>query len=490
MFLTPKRLLGHSALYTLAAFLNRGLVFILIPLYSRFLTIEEFGLIALLESISSVAKIIFTVGLQGAAFRFYFLYDGENRRSFYSTIWIFVAVFSGLLTVTCFFGGTQFFTLFSDQSMFPIAFKIVLVTTFLRSGFEVIPLQLFRASEEVNRYFLFSFLSIFATVGAQVFFILSGRGLVGILYGNLLSAFCMAVLYSITFLKRNGLSFVYSHLVTALSFSVPLVPHFLGTWLLSLSDRWILGRYVSLSQIGVYSMADQFRQGYNLLAWGANTALMPEFGKVNRFSNQKKRLSTLVTYYVFLICFAGILIVSFSRDVLRVIAGSRYSEASLYIPLFIAASFLYALESIPMNTVSQIAGKTSKISLVTLVAGGLTVGLNFLFIPSYGLMAAAGITIVGFLFQLCLIHYFASRVYELQYEKKRLLLLLVTGLLFSSVGFLASSTIPGLFFKALLVLSFPIAIYFLGFYTAEEERAVRNTFGKLRRSLPLAKKLI
>ena len=74
------RFFQHSAIYALGNALNRVGAFLLLPLYTRYLSVGQYGSLELYYSISAVVSSLLSVGIAHATLRFYYEYDGESDR--------------------------------------------------------------------------------------------------------------------------------------------------------------------------------------------------------------------------------------------------------------------------------------------------------------------------------------------------------------------------------------------------------------------------
>jgi O-antigen/teichoic acid export membrane protein len=404
-------------------FLRRGAVFLLIPLYTAFLRPDAYAILAFVEVIVSLTRIIFTLGLDTAAFRFYFTYqDIRERHGFYSSIWLFQLAVSGLLTILLASAGGRTFGRFIEQIPFDPYIRVALWIAFFRAGFEFIAMELLRAKGAARTYAWLSLVSFVVSVGLQVYMVAGVRaGVDGAVMGMLWAAVIMAAFYSLVIIRECGPRPSIRFLSPALRYSLPLVPHFLAHWLLSLSDRWILERNVSLADLGVYSLGDQIRQGYNVIPWSANSALMPTFGRASKDHAQRGMIPKLVTYYMLGIGGFGLAVVLFTPLVLPLIAPPEYSRAVSVVPWLILGAVFYGAYFMPMNVLAQTLGVTSTISAITLLAGGINVGLNLLLVPHFGIMAAAVNTAAGYGVLLALMQRRAQRKLPLAYESQRLI---------------------------------------------------------------------
>src|SRR5919197_2987111 len=75
-----KELLRHSAIYGLGSIVARAIAVLLLPLYTRYLTPGDYGLIETLVALSAVLTALLAQGMKSAFFRFYFDAAEEARR--------------------------------------------------------------------------------------------------------------------------------------------------------------------------------------------------------------------------------------------------------------------------------------------------------------------------------------------------------------------------------------------------------------------------
>jgi O-antigen/teichoic acid export membrane protein len=108
-----KHLVKHSAVYTVGNMISKALIFFLMPLYTRFLPMDGYGIVETIRVFSGVFLVFYFFGLEGAVGRFYFDFSNEEeekRKEYLGNIFIAVMVisfcFSFLLSV---FGKPFFF---------------------------------------------------------------------------------------------------------------------------------------------------------------------------------------------------------------------------------------------------------------------------------------------------------------------------------------------------------------------------------------------
>ena len=474
---------GRSAAFMVGTFLRRGAVFLLIPLYTAFLKPDAYAILAFVEVIISLTRIVFTLGLDTAAFRFYFAYETtDERRSFYTSIWLFQLGISALMTLVLTVVGKGLFGALIQNIPFDPYIRLALWIAFFRAGFEFIAMELFRAKGAARTYVWFSLAAFGVTVGWQIYMLAGLRaGVDGAVRGMLWAAVIMAALYAVAIIRECGPRPSFRFVLPALRYSLPLVPHFLAHWILSLSDRWILERNVSLADLGVYSLGDQIRQGYNVIPWSANSAIMPAFGRASRDHEQRAMLPRLVTYYILGIGGAGLAVVLFTPLALPLIAPPEYGRAAAVVPWLILGAVFYGAYFMPMNVLAQTLGVTSTVSAVTLLAGGVNIGLNLLLVPRFGIMAAAVNTALAYGLLLVLMQRRAHARLPLAYEAARILkgglaLLAVYGL--SVLVPHAGPAWADWLLRLALIGLFPLVLFGLGFFESSEIDRARRVWAE------------
>ena len=266
-------------------------------------------------------------------------------------------------------------------------------------------------------------------------------------------------------------TFSFRSIAAALRYGLPLVPHFAAHWTLSISDRAILGRFVGLGSVGLYSLAYQFGTVMQLLMSSVNQALAPSFSRASHNREDLGALSRIVTYYYGVVALLGLTVALTAKHIIALVTPPSYHAAGDFVPFIALGVAAMGFYLVPMNLLSLTAGKTGIVPAITLAAGAVNVGLNLLTVPLWGPTAAAVNTAVGYGLLAVLTTFYAQRVIALAYEKGRIARLGVVSLLIYSVGqlFHTSSAPLGLLLALLLVATFPLALLASGFFTMAEK---------------------
>lgn len=102
----------------------------------------------------------------------------------------------------------------------------------------------------------------------------------GVLYSTMFVTIVFGVVFLLITIRNMNFVFNLSQIHRALLFSLPLLPGSIAYYLLSMSDRFFIERYLDLTQLGIYSTASTLAMILNILAYGAYKAFEPYFFKI------------------------------------------------------------------------------------------------------------------------------------------------------------------------------------------------------------------
>lgn len=477
----------QAGLYILADVLQKGLAFILIPLYTFFLTPADYGILSITMAFSGVLSIIYLQSFEAVFNRFYFDFEKEEeRRHYYGSAWIFLFFFVLILSLIIDqIGSAHNILVFQNISYKPYL-RLALWTVMITNATILLPRALFRVKEKAWQFGVLNLSLAIVTSSLIIYFVaVKKEGVLGSLKGSLLGSLIVAAPCLVIIFKNINWCIHFSHIKNSLDFAVPLIPHLFSLWALNLSDRFILERYVSLKDIGIYGLGYQLASVLQIVAFSATNAISPFYYRTAANSHDAQTLLPRVaTYYLFFLAWGAIALTGLSSDILRLIAADKsFHEAYRVIPWVVFGFFARGFYFVFVMAVYY--SKNLKLmSVITIIALGVNVVLNFIFIPRYGYVAAAVTTFIAFAVQAAAMYFYAQKCYPLKYETRRLLHLALSLLAISIVlwnlSFYASLT--GFLLKALLVICFPLILLATNFFNHDEQ----ETFRKYRRQVQVS----
>lgn len=194
----------------------------------------------------------------------------------------------------------------------------------------------------------------------------------------------------------------------ALSVSLPIILHGLSLTILSQSDRIMITALVGASEAGVYSLIYNLSMIASVVSLSLEGIWVPWFTK--KLSERSiEQINDKGKIYISVMTFVTIAIILISPEILRLMAPKEYWHGEMIIPPIILSNFVIFIYTIYVN-IEHYHKKTRRIAMNTMVAATSNIILNYIFIPKYGMYAAAFTTLISYLISLFIHYKFARRI--------------------------------------------------------------------------------
>jgi O-antigen/teichoic acid export membrane protein len=476
------RLSRHSIIYGLGAAIGSVVGFFLIPLYTRYLTPSDYGVLQIFTATTSALGVFFILGISAALFRSYYLYDDAGkRREVASTAFLFLTASSTVLTLLLIGLSGSFSSLLFHSSEYTSYFRIIFLTLFCNTGI-ALGLAVFQARQQPTRYALVTVIQVVMSIALNIVFVMVlHRGVLGILEATLIVSAVIYLSLTAVLIKSAGFGFSGGELRRMLAYGLPLVPAGLSGWILTLADRYFLQFLSTPQELGLYSLGYRFGMVISALIVAPFAAAWVPFAfSIFKQENAKQVYSRAFTYFVLVAMLAALALSVLSSQVLSIMATPAFHAAYKVIPLIALSYVLYGCSAI-LGVGFALMAKTRYSALCVVVAAILNLGLNYLLIPGYGMMGAAWATLISYLVMAALFFIVSRRFYAVTYEWGRVAKICIAfGVVFGGSLFLTDtysvvhSYIIVAVFKLLALLTFPIVLYLLRFYQPEEIQKTRE----------------
>jgi O-antigen/teichoic acid export membrane protein len=170
----------------------------------------------------------------------------------------------------------------------------------------------------------------------------------------------------------------------------------------------------------------------------------------------------------------------FSFEIIKVIATSRaYWDAVIIIPFLSLSIFFVNMKEVTVYGL-HIAKKTRIIGFIVVFSTVLSLIMNILLIPVWGITGSAVATLLSQFIYWFACYYFSQKVFFVPYEIKKIITLFVAGAIisFSSLLINPIDLLPRLIIKTVCLISFPFILYLLKFYEPVELQSIRGFINK------------
>lgn len=494
MYKPLKSLAKQSGVYGFAGISRKLVSFLLIPLYTRFLTPANYGVLEILHVSAAVLTTVLSCGMGTTIFKFYYDANQETeRRITVTTATLFLTALSVVAIGGLYLGVKPLERLLLANGGGGVLVSIVLVTSLLNVA-TVIPLAILRARRNAVRFAAITLASfVVGTVSIVFFVVVLNLGIKGVLLGNLvLGAITMLLLAPVLF-RSLGRRLDLGRLTAMLRFGLPLVPSLLAGQMLTLADRYFLRAFSTMEELGLYTLGYKFGLIISLVAGAFQTAWLPALFSFARRKDAERVYARVLTYSLAVTVFLGLALSLVSREVIVVMSPPPFYGAYRVVPL-IALS--YVIHGAYFVIQGGIYLKEKTVYKPFLVGGAalLNLLLNYLLIPPMGMMGAAAATVLSYAALAVATFVIADRLYPVRYEWGRIakLTVIAAGLYVAGLLIPVESIYVRLALKIALVVLFPLLLYATGFFKGEEmtkfKEIGRGALGWLRARLKRGRK--
>lgn len=395
-----KDLVKHSSIYGLAQLISRFASVFMLPLYTRYLTPHDYGAIAILDVTTTVLSLLIGGGMAHAVtcFQFDATTDRERHRVWWTGL-------SFILGMGCVVIGPLWlmrdqlavWTLGRDVVDGGLVYSLTFATLVLMMASELFDVFV-RAQKWSGLNLLFSTGRLFLNVGLNIWFLCGlGLGIKGQLLGNLIATFAHASILLVLFFKANGRPSIDRVLMRKLvGFGSPIIVQGFLSLLMHEADRYFLAAYLSLEDVGVYSLAYKIGQAVNSLTllpfgsiWGV---AMYEIAKQ---PDSKQQYAAIFRHFVnaILILMLGASLVA--RPLLPILTTNAYDRAVDLLPMILLAFVFFSLHS-QFNVPAMLAKRTVALLPAAIAGAVVNVALNAFLVPQFGASGAAWVSVLTY----------------------------------------------------------------------------------------------
>ena len=483
MFDQIKVTIKHTAVYGLGNIAIKFMGLILLPLYTSHISVSDYGVLGILEVSVMILVQTFILGQAQAYMRFFGIIDyKDQQKKILFTLTALLTVSCGILLLIGQLASRPLAALFFDNKHFAIYFKLI----FYQVVFQILNtlfLSVLRAQEKSAFYSIAVGLKLFIVFSLNIILLTRcAMGIEGILIAGLAGEGILFIALLPYMMKNMQFSFLPDRLKEGLVFGLPLILTGLAHMLLNVGDRYLLKLFVDYDQIGLYNLGYKLGGTLNLLLIQSfQLGLLPIVYKMYGQPNDKRFYSKLFTYFLYVLIWAGLGLAAFSKEVLIMFArDSAYWPASSLVPL-IVLGYIFIGGKTVLNIGLYLKSATKSIAINTAIAVIVNILLNLLCIPIWGIYGAAFATIAASVLLFGLTWLAGNKTYKIKWETKRVVILLILGMLLYSLTLLTKNfSLPlTIVFKAIIILSFPLILYFIKFYEFVELESIKKFIRQL-----------
>lgn len=417
-----RQILGNAAIYSAGTLLVQLASFLLLPLYTRVLGPDDYGILSLLWVVQTILVLFGELALTSATFRYYHDQpDSFSKDKLLSSSFWLIAAMTTLLFLVITLGAPVIAPALFDFDDATGLLRLLAATAWL-TPMSTLLLRTFQLWQKPYGYVLLSIAQFGITMVTTLILVLHADfGVRGVLIGQLcgvaaISAIGIGVLFS-----RLGHGIRRSDAARLLRFSIPLVPTGFAALVIALSDRFFLEYFSSLTEVGLYAVADKMTAALSVLVVTPLLLSWNQFAFANHSSSEFIPIFRRALRLVPLVLGLGILVYSMViRELLSIATTAEFVPAWTTVPILCSAPAAHALITL-LATGIHLKQQTRWIPLLYGIGMVANLALNALLVPPWGMVGAAWATLLGMGITTAGFYLTASRVYPIEYPLKSIL---------------------------------------------------------------------
>lgn len=395
--MTDSKLVKNTIYYSIGEILPRALSFILLPIYTTYLSPSDYGIVSYTQTVIMFLYVLGAFALNTYVLRFYFIHESdEERRVLIGSAQLTILLLNVVIILLAFLLMPKVISRFDIQVPWNPYFRLAFVINFL-DCLSVIPMVVYRVRQEAIKFVILGLSKTFLTTALTLYFLaVEGRGLLGSFQAQLYVLIPYTFVYLGILQKYGCWCINWKYLKEGLKFSSPLVPGSICFILLSMSDRIILERNVGISELGIYNVACTMSFALNIVIQSGYKAIEPElfrrFGKEGFYEFIRKIQS--VFFCVIYVSALGLSL--FSQEVFYLMTSEAFHGGYLLVPALLVGVIMTG-QNVIYGCVLQGEKRTKVLGLATVIGAIVSVAVNLLLVPIYGTYAAAVTAAISFM---------------------------------------------------------------------------------------------
>ena len=470
----------HTVYFGIASVLGRSLNFLLLPVYTGYLTDDQYGALSLLLLLQAFMSLFPNSVFIFPLFRSYYDYPESDTRARSLVVSTSFWLITALSFVLC--GAGWLFS--SYVSLWLIGtpdYTTSVQLVFLACFFECLGLPsftVFRARKRSKAYAAVATFSMLVQATLSVaLVVVFHQGVWGIMLGIVLGIVLRTLLGILMTLETLSLRVSLHEVVKMLLYGLPFLPGNIFSYVNRSSDRVFLTHLLDLGVQGVFSVGLRFAQIVSVLIFIPFNFIRP----AAIFDSEKDHDAThfysrMLTYLVFLGLFLSLGVSALAPEALRVMTGPKYWSAWTVVPL-LSLSYLFDGIRHSISPGLLLKRKTALMSLAEAIGTVVNVILMLLLVRSVGSFGASLALAITYFVVCAVLLFFNHWHLPVPWEWMRLTKLFLTAA--ALYFFTLFLPLPGLWtaftVKFLICLTFPLLLWLIRFYEPVELLRIHDT---------------
>lgn len=472
-------LLKHSFIYGIGTVLSQAIGFVMLPVYTRYLTPKDYGILQLVEISTFMLGMVLTTGIAETVSRFYYVHEErEEKDKIVSTMYLTYSLLALCFLPIIFISAPVLARKVLDSEAYTNLFFVSLLS-FVLGGLLDIGMVYLRVRNKSNYFTLISIAQLVMLLTLNIYFIVFLRlGVMGILYSSLITRCVFQSVLTIPILIRIKMRFCLKYSLEMLRFSAPLIPARLATTFINQSDRYFIRYFVSIADTGIYSLAQKLGTAIHLLiTCPFQSVYEPRRFEIIKNQDAPVTFNSAFVYHSLALVFVGLGISIFIPEILKLLVTSEFFAAGKYVPIIVFSMIILGLR-VHFDIGILWSKKTTDLAFINIAIAVVNLALNYLLIVNYGLWGAVYSEMIITFIHNMMIYWVGKKYYAVRFEFLRIAKLFMTAVpIYLIASFIEPEhLIIGILLKSLLMILFIVLIVELRIVKPQEAFAMKAIY--------------
>jgi len=469
----------NTAIYAVGTSIRRITGFVMLPIYTQYLTPEDYGVVSLLTMVIEIAGVLIGLRISQALFRYYILSETEDeKKKIVSSVLISVFVVSTVgMAIIYFFSGALASIIFGTIKY---QYELQLFSsTLMLNALIAVGLSYIRARQKPVIFVSIGVISLVLQVVLNIIFVVVLEMHVrGVIYSAIISSFIIAITLVTYVLSRVGVCYSRIVVIKLYKFITPLMFAALGAIYVSYADKYFLRVYSGLTDVGLYTLAVRVcsvlavaAEAFNL-SWGVDRYEVAKMHNAREIYNYFFRLFSVVLVTIS----AGIVL--FADNLFFAMTEPAFYPAASIVPILTMAAII-RIYTVYCNFGLLYKEKTKHMAEASwLKAVIATIGFVAL-IPAIGIIGAATAIMLANLFEFMWVNKLAIRYYDMELKWQPVVLMYLTGVSFLFCGsFISGVGLVDFILKLVIYMGLIAFLYFMPIWKDDERELLKASLNK------------
>jgi O-antigen/teichoic acid export membrane protein len=409
----------HTAIYAVGVLVTRAASIVMLPLYTRYLTPGDYGVLELIEMTLDVIGIVAGSRLGAGVFHLYHkARDERERRAVLGSSFLLLAVAFTVAGLVSWGSAPLIARLLLGGPQHAGLVRIAALTLALNSLI-LIPSAELQLSERSMSVVGINLVRLGVQIGLNLLLLIQYHlGVRGVLLATLAANVAVGIPLAIRFLRHFGMTIDREAVRGIFRLGLPFIGVQLAKFAMTFGDRYFLRAVADTAAVGIYSLGYQF--GFILYQVGCQPFFMawePARFEIAKRADRDAVFNRAFLFLNVVLLTTAVGITLFVRDFLHVAATPPFFAATRVVPIVLVAYIAQGWTSFH-NYGLFAAERTEYITLANWIAAAIAIAGYAIAIPRWQMMGAAWATLLSFVASEWLVYVFAQRAHRVAYEWK------------------------------------------------------------------------